>query len=429
MRRLFLHFYGFLLLALLGIGWSVEQLWPQAPQLPAWVLTLGSSLAYQLQGPEHSPAQIASQLGLTLTYLDATAIPWSDAERWALERGQLVPLFDQQHVWFYQLDPQQQQLLQFGPLQLDQTASSQNYLVLLFFCLLAIALALWLWPLARDIQRLQQQLWQFGQGMQSPTQPLSSHSLLAPIARSLQQMATRIQQLLTLQKEMTQAVSHDLRTPLARLRFALSMHMTDSPEQHAMLHDIDEMQTLIEQMLDYARLQADGVKLHASMVDVVELSQNLCEKLNTMPGPQIQCVLHGDDSNYLLWADGHYLERALTNVLQNGKNFAAQQVQCHIDADPQRLRVIIDDDGPGIPLEQQTAVLQPFVRLDQSRSKKVGGFGLGLTIVQRILSWHHATLQLDTAPLGGARFILDFPRLTPGQELTALPPDLQPDRT
>ena len=112
MRRLFLHFYLFMLLVLLGIGWSVDRLWQQSQttELPGWVSLLGQSLAYQLSQPETLPQQVAGQLNLTLQSLSPDAIDWSEAEHAALDRGQLVPLFSDNMVYFYQI-----QQLTFGP--------------------------------------------------------------------------------------------------------------------------------------------------------------------------------------------------------------------------------------------------------------------------------------------------------------------------
>ena len=115
MRRLFLHFYLFMLLVLVGIGWSVDRLWQESltTELPGWVNLLGQSLAYQLTQPEVLPQQVAGQLNLTLQSLEPNAIGWSEAEQAALERGQLVPLFSDNMVYFYQLQLQPEQLLQF----------------------------------------------------------------------------------------------------------------------------------------------------------------------------------------------------------------------------------------------------------------------------------------------------------------------------
>jgi len=408
MRRLFLHFYLFMLLVLLGIGWSVDRLWQQsqATDLPGWVNLLGQSLAYQLSQPDIPATQIAGQLNLSLQSLPPAAIDWSPSEQAALERGQMVPLFSDNMVYFYQLQ-QPDRLLQFGPVQIEANNHSGYLFTLLFFALLAVAVALWLWPLARDIQQLQRQLKRFGQGMQVPEQQLPSHSLLAPIALSVQQMAEQIQRLVSLQREMTHAVSHELRTPLARLSFALEMQPIAEADKQAMLQDVHELDQLVDEMLDYARLEAQVVTLQLHQVDVSELLDNLVEKLLPLPGAPI--LLQRPPQIQLL-CDGHYLERALQNLLVNAKRYATHQVVLSVQQDQEQVQFVVEDDGIGIPKAQRDSILQPFVRLDQSRSKGHGGFGLGLAIVSRIVSWHQGQLSIDDSVLGGASFKLQLPK-------------------
>lgn len=417
MRRLFLHFYLFMLLVLVGIGWSVDRLWQESltTELPGWVHLLGQSLAYQLTQPDALAQQVAAQLNLTLQNLEPNAIAWSAAEQAALDRGQLVPLFSGNMVYFYQLQLQPEQLLQFGPVEIEVN-NHQGYLfTLLFFALLAVAVALWLWPLARDIQQLQRQLKRFGQGMQAPEQPLPAHSLLAPIAQSVQQMAEQIQRLVSLQREMTHAVSHELRTPLARLSFALEMQPIAESDKQAMLQDVKELDQLVDEMLDYARLEAQVVQLQMHKVDVGELVDNLVEKLAPLPGAPVVLKRQLQIS---LTCDGHYLERALQNLLVNAKRYGQDQVLFSVQQQQDHVLFLVEDDGIGIPKAQRESILQPFVRLDQSRSKGHGGFGLGLAIVSRIVTWHHGTLAIEDSVLGGAAFKLRLPNKHRSSNLT-----------
>lgn len=407
MRRLFWHFYLFMLLVLVAVGWSVERLWEHSQEqtIPGWVALLGQSLAYQLNAPDHDPRQVAGQLGLTLQNLPLNAINWSIEERDALARGQLVPLFGSESVFFYQ--QVNEQLLQFGPVEVEVPSSHTYFFTLLFFLLLAAALALWLWPIARDIQQLQRQLEQFGQGMQLPQHPLPERSLLAPIATSVQQMASQIKRLVNLQREMTHAVSHELRTPLARLNFAIEMQPLTDSEKKAMLADVQELDQLVDEMLDYARMESQSIRLQLEEVDVSELMINLAEKMLPLSGAPITL-----QHPLQLWqqADGHYLERALQNLLVNAKRHAKSRIEFAVAEHLDHIVFTIEDDGPGIPATQREAILQPFVRLDAGRNKSQGGFGLGLAIVSRIVHWHQGKLAIDSSRLGGARFQIQLPK-------------------
>lgn len=420
MRRLFLHFYLFMLLVLVGIGTSVDRLWQQSQQqdTPAWVELLGQSLAYQLAQPDMSPQAVATRLELPISSLSANAIGWSAAEQQALERGQLVPLFGDSQMFFYQLQSDPQHLWQFGPIALEAPQQYSHWFTALFFVLLAIAVAIWLWPLARDIQQLQQQLQQFGQGMQLPEQPLPPHSLLAPIANSVQQMAEQIRRLIGLQREMTHAVSHELRTPLARLSFALEMQPMAEAEKQAMQQDVRELDQLVDEMLDYARLETQVVQLQFEQVNLTELLQNLAEKLAPIPGPDIQFSVESAGTCY---CDGHYLERALQNLLVNAKRYGRKTVLLSVSTDADCWQIRVEDDGSGIPADQREQIIQPFVRLDQSRSKGHGGFGLGLAIVSRIVGWHQGSLEISDSALGGACFMVQLPKNATATHVTAAP--------
>jgi len=408
MRRLFLHFYLFMLLILLALGWSVERIWQQqqTDEVPAWVQLLGQSLAYQLTYPDQDPRQIAGQLNIPLQQLQLASIPWSAAELAALERGQLVPLFSEDNVYFYQQTADA--LLQFGPVRIAAPSDYSYGYTLLFFILLGVAIALWLWPLARDIQQLQGYLFDFGKGKAIPSQLLPAHSLLEPIATSVGAMSEQIQRLVALQREMTHAVSHELRTPLARLKFALELQAIPEQDKHAMLEDVRELDQLVDEMLDYARLESDSIRLNLEDVNVCELLYNLVEKLQGLPGPNIDCQL---PSHFWAQVDAHYLERAVQNLLVNAKRHARHHVRLQLLSQGHQWLIQVEDDGPGIPETQREAIFQPFVRLDPSRSKGRGGFGLGLAIVQRIVNWHHGRIDIRDSELGGANFSVWLPVL------------------
>lgn len=399
MSRLFLHFYLFISLVLIGVGWTVERIWQEAQssQVPAWVLLLSDHLAAQLKHQSLPDADLSSSLPATL--LPAGSILWSDAELAQLHAGQVVPLFTTEQVFFYTI--QNDKLWQLGPADLAESDVPSYWFSLLFLGLLAIAVWLWLWPVARDIQQLRQQLHNPASVVKVPPR-----SFIAPIAVSFEQMRQQIQRLLGLQREMTQAVSHELRTPLARLSFALELSALSEDEKRLMLNDVKELEQLVDEMLDYARLESVQPDLKIQRVDLAELLQNLVEKLSTLPGAAIQ--LQGASAcGYK--CDGHYLERAVQNLLVNAKRYAKSQVRLSLLQNADGVDILVEDDGPGIAPEQRSEILKPFVRLDPSRQKGFGGFGLGLAIVCRVLEWHGASLLVEQSEWGGAAFRIRLP--------------------
>ncbi|NRQ41637.1 two-component sensor histidine kinase [Rheinheimera sp. YQF-2] len=403
MQRLFWHFYLFLFLVLLGIGWAVEQLWQQwqPATAPPWLESYTSLLQQQVQQPQSSwPHSIK----LPFSALPGNSIGWLAQEQQQLQRGEVLALFEDNQVYFYYL--QQQQLWRFGPLPLTQNDGA-TWFTLLFFLLLAIAVALWLWPVARDIRRLQHSLQRFADNRDIAL-TLPARSFIAPIAQSFADMSDRIRDLLNLQREMTHAVSHELRTPIARLSFALEMaQQLPAQERQLMLQDVRELQQLVDEILDYARLETGQLPLQLQQINLIELINNVQEKLAPLPGADIRLQL---PASALLYADGHYLERALQNVLVNAKKYAQQHIQLTLTEYKQHWQISVDDDGPGVPPELRHQILQPFFRIEASRNKQAGGFGLGLAIVQRVMQWHQGSVTVTDSAQGGARFVLALPQ-------------------
>ena len=103
------------------------------------------------------------------------------------------------------------------------------------------------------------------------------------------------------------------------------------------------------------------------------------------------------------------MARALGNVLQNARRYAKQRVEVDAAINADTCRIVIDDDGPGIPEADRARIFEPFTRLDTSRNRDSGGYGLGLAIAQRIAQWHGGNIGVEDSPLGGARFVISWP--------------------
>ena len=403
MQRLFWHFYLFIFLVLLGTGWTVEQLWQQwqpNAQSP-WIQSYSQMLQLLIQ---QAPSEWQQKINLPAVSLSLKSINWQAQELAQLQQGLVLPLFDENQVYFYAL--YNEQLWRLGPITLEQQDGA-TWFTLLFFVLLAIAVALWLWPVARDIQALQSRLQQLTRN-DIKQLPVPARSFIAPIAQHFVDMAAQIRELVNLQRDMTHAVSHELRTPIARLSFALEM-ARQLPEQERllMLQDVRELQQLVDEILDYARLETGQLPLQLQSVDLVELISNVQEKLIPLPGAAISMQL---PAKALCFGDGHYLERALQNLLVNAKKYAHSHVKVSIIEQKDSWQIVVEDDGPGIDDELKAEILKPFYRIEASRNKHSGGFGLGLAIVQRVAQWHRGSIEVHDSTLGGAAFTLSLPK-------------------
>jgi len=338
--------------------------------------------------------------------LPLDAVAWPEAELQRLAAGETIALFNShQQIYFYLLASHANEpaLWRIGPIG-QPVAKPTYWYHLLAFALLILLATLWVWPLARDLLKIERHLGALPQQSQQPLQ-LPKRSMVGNLADSFNTMREHIQHLLGLQRELTRAVSHDLRTPLTRMKFTLAL-LNEKKHLESLSADIAEMEQMVETLLDYAKLEGQEKLLQRTDVNMNELCVNLIDKLNCLPGPQVQLQMSGPIS---CLCDGHYIERALQNLIQNARVFAKEQVQVWVIQKKQRVIIHVDDDGPGIAKQDHHYILQPFVRLDPSREKAHGGQGLGLTIVARIAAWHQAELLIHTSPLAGARFTLVLP--------------------
>ncbi len=244
------------------------------------------------------------------------------------------------------------------------------------------------------------------------------------LARAFNGMASHLQRLLAVQREMVSAVAHELRTPVARLRFGLEMAgSAQNPEARAryledMDGDIDDLDRLVDEMLVYTRLERGSPELTFQAVDLSALVDQVIGELaplrSSVRVERGACVL-ADDGSTVVEAEPHYLRRALSNLITNAMRHAETRVQVSFVIDAERAQLAVDDDGPGVPEEAWEKVFAPFLRLDDSRTRASGGHGLGLSIVRRISYWHGGRSQIGHSELGGARFSLVWPRKQPGQ--------------
>ncbi|MCQ4322332.1 ATP-binding protein [Stutzerimonas stutzeri] len=248
------------------------------------------------------------------------------------------------------------------------------------------------------------------------------------VAKAFNGMASHLQRLLAVQREMVSAVAHELRTPVARLRFGLEMAgSAQTPESRArylgdMDGDIDDLDGLVDEMLVYTRLERGSPELTFQTVDLGALVDQVIGELAPLrPSVRVErgpCMT-AEDGSSVADAEPHYLRRALSNLISNAMRHAETRVLVSFVIDAERAQLAVDDDGPGVPEEAWEKVFAPFLRLDDSRTRASGGHGLGLSIVRRITYWHGGRSQIGHSELGGARFSLVWPRKQTGSRLPA----------
>jgi two-component system sensor histidine kinase RstB len=241
---------------------------------------------------------------------------------------------------------------------------------------------------------------------------------ISRLGLSFNSMADHIQRLMYVQKEMIHAVSHELRTPVARIRFGVQMiEDCQNPESiqkqvKGIDGDIQELDELIDEILTYARLEQGGPILAFQQADVAAIvSQVVAEQSSDKPEIKITSEFKKGSE---VWKESEietrYIHRSIQNLVGNAKRYANSRVKVICSFDAETCRIDVEDDGSGIPEDQWESVFTPFSRLDDSRTRSSGGYGLGLSIVRRILYWHGGQAFLGRSSMGGAKFSLVWPR-------------------
>lgn len=218
-------------------------------------------------------------------------------------------------------------------------------------------------------------------------------------AQAFNSMKERIQRQIRQRTEMLAGVSHDLRTPLTHMELQLAM-MKPSAEIKDLQSDVKAMTRMIDEYLAFAKGE-DGEPL--TLIDLNKLIRDI---IKNHPKNKITFK----SASHLPSLPGRWngLLRCLTNLITNAVRYAPR-VWIHIERQPKRLHVFIDDNGPGIPEDKRKDMFRPFVRMDASRNPETGGTGLGLAIAKDIAHSHGGRISLNDSPQGGLRVILSLP--------------------
>lgn len=272
--------------------------------------------------------------------------------------------------------------------------------------LLALGFAVWLARrITAPLAQLEQASALVGLGKSPVLLPEEGPRELVALSRRFNAMALQVQALISARTTLLAGVSHDLRTPLARMRLALELLKSshDAALIERLERDIEQMNRLIANVLDLARGLEHEVPIKT---DLSEFLDELAEDFSS-PACQISVQCDGGECRLPVFA----LHRALGNLLQNALRYApGSPVELVSVADDQTLRFGVLDRGPGIAPSHMEAMLQPFHRLDASRSPITGGSGLGLAIVKALADANGWTLALSARPGGGLQAWLSWPR-------------------
>ncbi len=276
--------------------------------------------------------------------------------------------------------------------------------------LLFVAVAIGAWPvvirLTRRLTALRQGVELFGSGQLQHRVAVEGADEVAAVARSFNEAAQRIEDLVTSSRSLLANASHELRSPLARLKMAVSLMAEAPPERAARIRseihqDIKELDALVEEVLLASRLDARS-EVERAPVDLLGLAT---EEANRVAAE----VSVADDFPLQPYTgDDRLLRRAVRNLLENARRYGGPEVVLALTTAPGVLELAVLDRGPGVPVEQRERIFEPFYRLP-GHAEHAGGVGLGLSLVSQIAHRHGGQVRCEAREGGGSRFVLSLP--------------------
>ena len=251
----------------------------------------------------------------------------------------------------------------------------------------------------RSIRRIAHAANRFGRGLDAPGfQPTGSKEI-REAATAMITMKDRLDRYNRTRTDMLNAVSHDLKSPLARMRLAIE---TDSGDKNALLADIDRMTSMINGYLSFARGEMPEIE------QSTELPPMLL-RIARDAAPNKEILTNFPENPIQFYARPMALARAFNNIIENAARYAKTKIKITETDTPDETTVTIEDDGPGIPDNKKADAMRPFVRLDDARGADTGGTGLGLSIAQTAIENHGGRMFLENSDLGGLRVRVVLP--------------------
>lgn len=371
----------------------VQNLVERPDQLPPVLRDLKITLSYP---PNLAPHD-------TRLWYDFSGIIIGRVLREELPDLKVIELRDDRIVRLHLLPESGPIVLEFDRRRVSATNSHQLVVTMVFFgFFLTIIAYAYMRNQLRPIKRLARAAEAFGRGRSLPYAPGGAVEIRAA-GNAFLNMRNRIERFFEQRTLMLSGISHDLRTPLTRMKLSLSM--LDSEDRAELEQDVDEMQRMIDAFLDYAR--TDFATEH-KMVNAQEFVRDVVDGC-ARAGQNVTLHKVEGDGDFAISADT--VRRAVENLIGNATRYGTN-AEVSLRVTEKSVRIRVEDDGPGIPKELREEAVKPFARLDSARNQNKGpGVGLGLSIAADVARAHGGVLRLrDSERLGGLRADLVFGR-------------------
>jgi len=428
MARHFLQLYLLIVITLAAVSWGQGRIWEaysraatdeamaeSRSQAAALDIVEGQLRAVPRENRRQYVADLAASSGVDLELFEARDIAGEETVG-RLNRGELAHMRAADKDWLLKRVTDDGRVLAFR--YAAPAVATRGFidwaLAFVFYAAIALVIMAWLWPLTRDLRQLERSATRFGDRNWKFDARIGPRSPVAPLAEAFRRMAARIDSLIGAQKDMTNAMSHEIKTPLARMRFEIEMARTekDPAKLAAILSNLDgdvaELNGFVTATLDYAILERAEVALNVAEHDLTVILPAVVDALRRTAREDlaIRCEVAPEATR--VRCDIHLMETVLRNLVYNAVRYARKQILVRFTIQPDGTYLLnVEDDGPGIPEADRDRVFGSFVQLDDQRGRKTG-YGLGLAIVKRIVEWHGGRVSVYGAALGGAGFAVSW---------------------
>ena len=453
MRSLYLRIYATLVVVLLlfalGSGWVFQRHLEQDRQradsvlterMGAWAELIERSLPGQETPPEEQAAALkdwSQRLRLPLALDDRSGLRVAQSDSFTrrqaegLARGLAVRLEDGRTLWIMRPGMPRQlsgvsrlvppavglhpgpggpgnpaeftPFLPFVPPAWQQGLGLAVILIILFISVAAGAYPV-VRRLTRRLEALKQGVEQFGAGQLHHRVQVTGHDEVAAVASSFNVAAARVEALVQSHQSLLANASHELRSPLARMKMAVSMLEDASPAQRSALKleidtNVAELDALVEEVLLASRLDATPSPEQTEKVELLALAAE--------EGARVNAAVDGRPTWVL--GEERLLRRALRNLIENAHRYGGADVLVRVDGEGDRARVEVCDRGPGVPVTMRDRIFEPFFRLP-GHAEQAGGVGLGLSLVRQIAERHRGSVRCEAREGGGSCFVFTLAR-------------------
>ncbi|GMM85214.1 sensor histidine kinase [Pseudoalteromonas sp. MTN2-4] len=426
MKKLYLYLLASALLSIVVLGWLIDTFNQQAFSPDdnfMWQRNITGGFIKQL---ERQPAKLRASFANTISQEFSLDVSYKDGQSLALPSELKDEMFTPQgllledEIGFYLLKSSKSLMPDYVELRLTKPEQEQNsdvLLTLLFYSGVCTFMWFILSPLAKRLNVLTSKAKQFAAGDFSARIEPNHFTYIKDVELTFNGMASKIEKLMAENKLMASSLSHDIRTPVACMRFALDAAI-DEPDNKKvneillrMEKDLDQMEDMLKSYLSFATLEQ---KSHLLNFETTQASHYLHD-VSLQIQPKLQkaelSLLTELNAKFEITADLHWLARAITNLLSNACDFAAKHIQISSYYDSQYIYIEIEDDGPGIAPENWHKVFSPFFQEENHRNRAGKSYGLGLAIVSKVVDWHHGKVSVSqSGSLGGAKFTIQLPK-------------------